>query len=261
MSMEIEIERKWLVTSDQMERFLSKRNKKLIRIEQRYFTALEMEVEDYNLFLSISKLEHRADIKVPLPYALKDLTPKKFQKYGARLRKSIQGKDISYEFTVKLPNNEGGKKEYNIDLTSDDAAYFSIVAAQHDTFSHNPSGLISKNRFVTTVNGFHHDCDKFTNRDLNIIEVEFDSIEAAESFVPEFDYIREASNDKAMSNKYMAFHYAAPDRVKANLEIFIAQLKEEADAVLDGDRDLDFNHELSRRYNNIARKLSEIIEV
>ncbi len=260
MSMELEIERKWLVTSEQMDRFLSKRNKKLIRIEQRYFTALEMKVEAYNLVLSISKMEHRADIKVPLSYALKDLTPKEFQKYGARLRKSIQGTNISYEFTVKIPNEDGSLKEHNIDLTSD-AAYFSIVAAQHDSFSQNPTGLISKNRFVANVNGFHHDCDKFTNRDLNIIEVEFDSIEGAESFVPEFDFIREASTDKAMSNKYLAFHYAAPDRIKANLEIFIAQLQGEAEAVLGANRDPEFNHELSRRYNSIARKLSEIIEV
>ena len=223
--MSIEIERKWLVTPEKYFSFVDKLQYATSqRIEQRYLRRKECIYKngEFHLF---SENPSMKTVIIKAPEECPDLTDQNLRKLGARVR--LYTPANKGEFTVKLPLENGAKKEINIDI---DATDLILDAARSEQEARDlvATGYINKNRWSGEKDGVQYDCDQFLNRPYRIIEAEFESVEDAENYEPCFDYIREVTDDKAFANKNMAFSYNELDILKHKIEIFCKELDDEA---------------------------------
>ncbi|AGB06924.1 hypothetical protein [Vibrio phage VH7D] len=272
--MEIEIERKWLVTGEQYREFvnwLSYRDSDTtgMNIYQRYFKKNEIAFIDGSFYINSRVKAHRGYL-IKAPKDCPDLTGVNLRKLGARMRRTVhEDSSESLEFTIKLPHGDGiSKREINIPLEYGYTDLIVDAIEKDDKLNHNttevtPTGLIKKVRWSGEVDDVHYDADRFTNRPFYIIEAEFNNEEDADAFVAPFEFIREVTEDKRFSNKRMAWNHDVADGLVNNIRMYIEQLEKEANA-LRGDtlvsmRESVTNEIMAERYEKIARDLKHIV--
>ncbi len=272
--MEIEIERKWLVTSEQYREFVNwlhyrDNGAMKLNIFQRYFKKDEVSYIDGAFHIN-SKVKKGREYVIDAPKDCPDLTGVNLRKLGARMR--LTTSELFFdklEFTIKLPHGDGiSKREINIPLVWGYADLITDAIDKDDELNRNttevqPTGLIQKVRWTGEVDEVHYDADRLTNRPFYIIEAEFKDEEEADSFVAPFEFIREVTEDKRFSNKRMAWNHDVADGLSSNLRMYIEKLEKEADA-LRGDtlvsmRESVTNEIMAERYEKIARDLKQIV--
>ncbi|QIW90188.1 hypothetical protein OLCHANIL_00091 [Vibrio phage V05] len=272
--MEIEIERKWLVTAEQYREFVNWMHYRdngatSMNIFQRYFKKDEISFVDGSFYIN-SRVKEGRGYLIKAPKDCPDLTGVNLRKLGARMR--LTTSEIFFdklEFTIKIPHGDGiAKREINIPLESGYADLITDSIAKDDKLNRNttevvPTGLIKKVRWSGEVDDVHYDADRFTNRPFYIIEAEFKDEDEAESFVTPFEFIREVTEDKRFSNKRMAWNHDAADGLASNIRLYIEKLEKEANALrndtLVSMRESVTNEIMAERYEKIARDLKHIV--
>lgn len=207
---EQEIERKWLVTPSEYNMLLHKHNVTRTVIQQRYFRKHECYYHD-GAFYALTCGELSNWRRIPAPHSCPDLAGVNLHKLGARVRFSTSSEGPKGEFTVKLKNEDGSNGEVNIPL---DMRTVNDFITNLDATKTNANGMIHKIRWSYDVGNVHFDADRFINRPYYIVEAEFKTIEDALQFSPDFDYIREVTDEKEYSNKYMSFNFSEADQLR-----------------------------------------------
>ncbi|AGN30293.2 hypothetical protein VPFG_00294 [Vibrio phage nt-1] len=267
--MEIEIERKWLVSAEQYREFVNwldyVSTASSCVIMQRYLR--KNEVEFINGEFVISDFENKRQYIIKAPDDIPDLTGANLRKFGARVRQTMSNKSSSLEFTIKLPLQDGSKREINIPLED---GYRDFITNAHtkdinlnEHGNNTATGFIIKRRWSGELDEVHYDADKFMNRPFYIIEAEFQSVDEADSFVAPFEFIREVTDDNRFSNKRMSWNIDNVDTTAYNIRLYADNLIKEANA-LRGDtlvsmRESVTNEFMAERYEKIARDLKQLV--